>query len=100
VLQVGLSAGVEVSDLNNFFGAFNNVSDRVQYQDIANGTVSAEALQLAGLDSDQATKDLFNVLDGYVGVRGEQITANQLEEEARFQRQMEAERAAGNNPVN
>jgi hypothetical protein len=98
VLQVGLSAGVEVSDLNNFFGAFNNVSDRVQYQDIANGSVSAEALQLAGLDSDQATKDLFNVLDGYVGVRGEQIVATQLEEEARFQRQMEAERTAANNP--
>jgi hypothetical protein len=100
VLQVGLSAGADVSDLNNFIGAFNNVSDRIQYQDIGNGTVNAEALQFAGLDSDQATKDLFNVLDGYVGVRGEQIAANQLEEEARFQRQMEAERAAGNNPVN
>ena len=99
-VQIGTAAGAPITELNQLIDSFNNVSDRVQYADITNGSVNAEALTFAGLDNDQAAKDMFNVLDGYIGVRSEQIAAAQIEEEARFQRQMEAERAAQNNPAN
>ena len=97
-VQLGTAAGVPIEDLNQLINSFNNASDRLQYQDLIDGSVNSEALRFAGLDSDQAAKDMFNVLDGYVGVRGERIAAVQVEEEARFQRQMEIERAAVNNP--
>ena len=99
-LQVGLSAGVPVENLNALIDTFNNAADHIKHEDLVNGTVNAEALRFASLTSDQATKDLFNTLNGYVGVRGEQVNAIQLEEEARFQRQIEADRAAQNNLTN
>ena len=97
---MGLSAGVPVENLNALIDTFNNAADHIKHEDLVNGTVNAEALSFASLTSDQATKDLFNTLNGYVGVRGEQVNAIQLEEEARFQRQIEADRAAQNNLTN
>jgi len=94
---LGASAGKPASEASDIESAFNRAADQIAYTDLQSGSVKPDILELTKLDSDQTAKDMFNILDTFIGVRAEQMRANQLEEEARFQRQIEADRAAQNN---